>query len=176
MDEQYPTYGKSFSDCAGLFLSDPMYNVRSGHRDVDSQHDVLTLGTMADARAIGKREMRPLTHGHPFCFALQLGPLHEMLSSTKKEEKEDSGGDGCDGSTSEEVDGKKKEVFKVEDAPLHNRPESGNMTTSILSCNRKHTSVSEQAVHFWKEGWLYGDVQSHVNYEGHSKFPVRHQW
>lgn len=45
---------------------------------------------------------------------------------------------------------------------------------SILNRDVHHTSVCEQAMHFWREQYSYRDVRSHVSHEERDKDPARH--
>lgn len=53
-------------------------------------------------------------------------------------------------------------------------PRSRNMMTPNFSRRAHHNNLCEQTGHIWMKGSSYGDVHSHVNYEGRRKIPAKH--
>lgn len=96
MDKPEPKHGDPLLDSADLFLSDLLYDVRNGFKNVNFHYDVPIVEGMANGVAFGKSVMRPRAHGHMFYSASQLGQSYKMLSKVR--EKEDSIRDRGDGS------------------------------------------------------------------------------
>lgn len=55
-----------------LTRGDTLYNVQSGREKVNSHHDVLNPDGMADAVSLRERVLRPGTHDHLYCSALEF--------------------------------------------------------------------------------------------------------
>lgn len=146
MDEHELRNGESFLNSVDLLFSDSPYDDRSGLKSINFHYEVLTVETMPDAVAFGKRVMESSAQGHLFCSAIQFGQCYEMLSRAIREYNSDS--DGSDGIANEDGEGKKKAALEVNGAPLHYIREAGNMMISILSRKDHHDNICEQAMYF----------------------------
>lgn len=109
LDEHGLIHGELLLDCVCSLLSDPPYNIRSGHKDDNSHYGVQTLEGMEDAVDLGKRVMRPGSHAHLFCSALRFGDWCGI--SRRAREEKDGGSDGGEDIASKKGKGKKKEVL-----------------------------------------------------------------
>lgn len=96
-------------DSVILALTELPYNFWGVHEDASSHCNVLKLEAMADGVALRKRVLRSFTHGHSFCFVLQLCQLYKMLLSAM--EKEASHDDDSEGIATRDGEGKMKAVF-----------------------------------------------------------------
>lgn len=48
--------------------------------------------------------------------------------------------------------------------------------TRNFSCKTDHGSVCQEEVFFWRKQSRYGDVLTHMNYNGYGMIPTRHLW
>lgn len=85
--------------------------------------------------------LRPASHGDLFCFALQFGQSHRMLSRKREEEESDS----------DDGELKKKEVLEVESIPLLYIREVGSTKSSIARWKTHPVNFYEKAVYFWRK-------------------------
>lgn len=96
------------------------------------------------------------------------------MMTSKAREVEESDSDDGERSATKDGEAKQKEVFAVNGVPLHYRQEAGDKISSGISRTAENVSLFEESAHFWSKGSLYGDVLSHVRYEGQGDVSTRH--
>lgn len=77
-----------------------------------------------------------------------------MISRAREEGDSDT--DGGENIATKKDEGEKKPFYEVEGDLLHCSPEVRNRMSNNFSCKADLVYFCEQAVHFWRNGLLYG--------------------
>ena len=152
-----------------LILCDPPFNTRRIRSLPNSSHDLLTRNDIDEAVIAFDHFLSPSGHGVVFCSAYQFKTWFDKLSTYENEE--DKHGNESDGSSPVRKKTMAK-VFHVESKPLHFIREKGFYTSFPGRRGPSHTSVVEQAVHFWRKDADVPASHSHLPiYEDFGEFP-----
>lgn len=80
-----PFLKKDLSGKVDIVMADPLYTLRRDRKDGPSEDDVFGLDDMKDMAKVREDVIKPATHGHLFCSALQFALQYRAPASQKRE-------------------------------------------------------------------------------------------
>lgn len=86
-------YGEFLVEAADLVVTDALYNIGLVCADGQSNQDKYLAEDMKAIRSSCREVIKPSSHGHRFCTALQFVSWHKLF--VKEVERMDDGGTSC---------------------------------------------------------------------------------
>lgn len=164
IDDLLQNEGMEVEGEVSLLLTDPPYNCRNEKDRPNSSYDVLTDEQMVLASEMASKLLAPGGHGHMFCSAYQfrfwVRSLDRITETFPDYNKDPTG------RTTTEVP-----LFTIEPQPLTYVRTPGMYSSNPRHKRLQHMSVSDMAVHFWREGKPTSQMLNMVNYQAGGEVP-----
>ena len=141
-----------------LVLTDPPYNIRREQNRPNSSHDVLSKQDMVKFVDLVDGTLVRGGHAVVYCSFLQFHQWFKAFSSVTEEETEH---DAVDPEITKTVE---KQVFTIEQKPLTFTRARGNYTSNPAGRRLTHMSMTEIAIHVWRNGLPGQEMLDRVNY------------